>query len=146
VAWGPPDWAGMSRVSGRADSSLLGLFFGAVCSILLTPVCRIQGSRMICDVRVLLASFRGITASEWLRWRAMRSDNLQLLNVALQKLEQSTDKTRDPRSTAELKSILVGRIAKLELVRAIEDEVTDAPAGADDELIRLSLSDDHDLQ
>ena len=76
----------------------------------------------------------------------MRSDNLQLLNVALQKLEQSTDKTRDPTSTAELKSILVGRIAKLELVRAIEDEVTDAPAATDSDLIRLSFPDDNDLQ
>ena len=101
---------------------------------------------MIEIARVILASLSRIAASDWVRWGAMRSDNLQLLNVALQKLEQSTDKTRDPTSTAELKSILVGRIAKLELVRAIEDEVTDAPAATDSDLIRLSFPDDNDLQ
>jgi hypothetical protein len=76
----------------------------------------------------------------------MRSNNLQLLSVALQKLEQSTDKTRDPRSTAELKSILVGRIAKLELKRAIDHEMSDATSVTDEGLIRLSLADDNDLQ
>jgi len=75
----------------------------------------------------------------------MRPDNLQLLNVALQKLEQSTDTSRDPASTAELKSLLMGRIAKLELVRAIEDEVAEASSVTDAELIRLSLAEDNDL-
>jgi hypothetical protein len=72
----------------------------------------------------------------------MRPNSLQRLNVALQRLEQSTDETRDATSRAELKSALVGRIAKLELVRAIEDEVADTSAAIEAELIRLSSADD----
>jgi hypothetical protein len=46
---GPPELAGMSSFWGRADSSLLGLFLGEVCSILLTPGfawCRLEVYRV----------------------------------------------------------------------------------------------------
>jgi hypothetical protein len=70
----------------------------------------------------------------------MPSNNLNLLKVALQKVEQTPDANRDLEASAELKRILVGRIARLELVRAIE--VADAGTPGNTEIVRLPLTDE----
>jgi len=70
----------------------------------------------------------------------MPSNNLNLLKVALQKVEQTPDANRDLEASAELKRILVGRIARLELVRAIK--VADAGTPGNTEIVRLPLTDE----
>jgi hypothetical protein len=70
----------------------------------------------------------------------MPSNNLDTLKLALQKVEQTPDANRDPEAAAELKKILVSRIAKLELVRAIEFEDTAMPTNV--EIVRVPFTDD----
>ena len=82
-------------------------------------------------------------ASETVRWDEMPSNNLDMLKVALQKVEQTPDANRDLEASAELKRILVGRIAKLELVRAIE--VANEAMPSDTEIVRLPLADDEEM-
>ena len=73
----------------------------------------------------------------------MRSNNLDLLKTALQRVELTPDPNRAPEATAELKNLLVGKIAKLELVKAIEEANASMPGDA--EIARLPLADDEDL-
>lgn len=73
----------------------------------------------------------------------MRSNSLDVLEVALQRVELTPDRNRDPEAATELKNVLVGKIAKLELVKAIEE--SNAPMPADAEIAPLPLGDDEDL-
>jgi hypothetical protein len=77
----------------------------------------------------------------------MRSNDLDGLKVALQRFELMRDASRNLEATAELKSILVDHIARLELVKAIgepdaclSDDVESLPG--DVEIVRLPSTDD----
>ena len=72
----------------------------------------------------------------------MRSNDLDGLKVALQRFELMRDASRNLEATAELKSILVDHIARLELVKAIvePDDVESLPG--DVEIVRLPSTDD----
>jgi hypothetical protein len=85
-----------------------------------------------------------VIASQILRWDEMRSNSLDMLKVALQRVELTPDTSRDPEATAELKNVLVDNIAKLELVRAIE--ISDTSMPTDTEIVCLLLSDDEELE
>jgi hypothetical protein len=74
----------------------------------------------------------------------MRSNNLDMLKAALQRVELTPDPRRDPEAATELKNVLVGKIAKLELVKAIEESNASNPTDA--EIARLPLADDEDLE
>jgi hypothetical protein len=54
--------------------------------------------------------------------------NLDMLKVALQEIEQTPDERRPPDAEAELKNILIERIASFKLVRAIESLNETEPA------------------
>jgi hypothetical protein len=59
--------------------------------------------------------------------------SLELLRVTLQKLEQTSDPASGDASIADLKRVLVNRIADLELVKTLEPddvEVDEAPEPA----------------
>jgi hypothetical protein len=85
-----------------------------------------------------------VIASQILRWDEMRSNSLDMLKVALQRVELTPDTSRDPEATAELKNVRVDNIAKLELVRAIE--ISDTSMPTDTEIVCLLLSDDEELE
>lgn len=72
----------------------------------------------------------------------MRSDNLDFLKAALHRVELNPDPSQDAEQTLELKRLLVGKIAKLELVKAIEESNASLPVT---EIVRLPLTDDEDL-
>jgi hypothetical protein len=60
-------------------------------------------------------------------------ETLESLRVTLQKLEQTTDATADGRDVAELKQILLNRIAELEALNALQPAdpdpaITSAPS------------------
>ena len=74
----------------------------------------------------------------------MRSNNLDMLKAALQRVELTPDPRRDPEAATELKNVLVGKLAKLELVKAIEESNASNPTDA--EIARLPLADDEDLE
>jgi hypothetical protein len=57
--------------------------------------------------------------------------NLDLLKVALQRVEQAPDEGRAPDAEAELKNILIDRIASLELIRAIVSATAAEPANVE---------------
>jgi hypothetical protein len=73
----------------------------------------------------------------------MRANNLDILKLALQRVEQTPDPNRDPEAATELKNVLVGKIAKLELVRAIEASSVAMPT--DTEIAGLPIADDEDI-
>jgi|GEM_PF-3616404 len=65
-------------------------------------------------------------------------ETLESLRVTLQKLEQTTDATADGRDVAELKQILLNRIAELEALNALQPPDVDlAMASAPSELPHL---------
>lgn len=60
-------------------------------------------------------------------------ETLESLRITLQKLEQSSDPASDGHDVAELKQILLNRIAELETLQALHPEmaeVTQAPASS----------------
>jgi len=69
--------------------------------------------------------------------------NLDMLKVALQRVEQTPDESRAPDAEAELKNILIDRIASLELVRAIESANEAEPA--DVEIVHSSKTYDEEI-
>jgi hypothetical protein len=61
-------------------------------------------------------------------------ETLESLRITLQKLEQTSDPASDRQDVAELKQILLNRIAELETLQALhpeEPEVAQAPASSD---------------
>jgi hypothetical protein len=60
-------------------------------------------------------------------------ETLDSLRVTLQKLEQTTDPASNGQDVAELKQILLNRIAELETLQALQqpEEVAPAPAATD---------------
>ena len=59
-------------------------------------------------------------------------ETLDSLRVTLQKLEQAVDPVSDGQDVAELKRILLNRIAELEALQALQpEEVAPAPAPSD---------------
>ncbi|MGA8087560.1 MAG: hypothetical protein WCA10_09650 [Terracidiphilus sp.] len=60
-------------------------------------------------------------------------ETLDSLRVTLQKLEQTTDPASDGQDVAELKQILLNRIAELETLQALHqpEEVAPPPAPSD---------------
>ncbi|MGO9433889.1 MAG: hypothetical protein ACLPH3_07295 [Terracidiphilus sp.] len=74
----------------------------------------------------------------------MRPNNLDILKVALQRVELTSDPSRDSEAARELKNVLVGKIAKLELVKAIEASQVAMPDDA--EIAKLPLADDEDVE
>lgn len=66
-------------------------------------------------------------------------ETLDSLRVTLHKLEQTTDSTSDGQDVAELKQILLNRIAELETLNALQPADTEpAPAPAPSELPPLA--------
>jgi len=55
------------------------------------------------------------------------SQTLESLRLTLQNLEQSADSTSDPQELAELKGILLRRIADLELLDALSSQSAASP-------------------
>jgi hypothetical protein len=74
----------------------------------------------------------------------MRPNNLDILKVALQRVENTPDPSRDPEAASELKNVLIGKIAKLELVKAVETSIADLPTDA--EIASLPLADDEIIE
>jgi hypothetical protein len=71
------------------------------------------------------------------------SETLESLRVTLQKLEQTTD--ANGQDIAELKQILLNRIAELEALSAIGPVGMDSPAPSPSELPSLAVVTDEDV-
>lgn len=59
-------------------------------------------------------------------------ETLESLRLTLQKLEQTTDSPANGQDVAELKQILLNRIAELEALSAMGPEVESAPSSPSD--------------
>jgi hypothetical protein len=75
---------------------------------------------------------------------ALRStkETLESLRVTLQKLEQTTDSPSNGQDIAELKQILLNRIAELEALSAIEPAAVESAPSAPSDLPSLPVATD----
>jgi len=60
-------------------------------------------------------------------------ETLESLRITVARLEQSTDLSTDPQGTAELKRILLARIADLEVLAALEAQSPEPSSKPDDD-------------
>jgi hypothetical protein len=67
-------------------------------------------------------------------------ETLDSLRVTLQKLEQTTDPASDGHDVAELKQILLNRIAELEALNAMQAPEPAAPAPSPSELPPIAVT------
>jgi hypothetical protein len=58
-------------------------------------------------------------------------DTIETLRNTLQKLEQNLDPTADAVALADLKRVVLNRIAELEIVKALAPEVAESPKAPD---------------
>jgi len=63
-------------------------------------------------------------------------ETLESLRITVARLEQSTDSCTDPQEAAELKRILLARIADLEVIAAIETQSPESASTTDDSLVK----------
>jgi hypothetical protein len=72
-------------------------------------------------------------------------ETLDSLRVTLQRLEQTIDPSPDGHDVAELKQILLNRIAELEALQALQPPEVIAPAQAPSELSPIAITAEKEL-